>query len=210
LNVPRWIRAQTVLSLAAPLDKWEADPNHLRDEQKAQLFFNVLVWELVVLAMMVRSLEVTSGGSVRLLTTIVKGLIAASFCVLVAIVCRIAFRLGNKRTKGLLRRARDRSGAAFDRLGVPRPRLCVAWLFNLSFFAGSMWCVVAYGRCYTHSETTYLLNDWLASLAISFLVTEPIQILLVLLLPCIFKSRACESCVEWMRNAGIDPGSLLA
>ena len=91
---------------------------------------------------------------------------------------------------------------------MPPLRLVVAWSLNLVFFAVSLWVVVAYARCYTNKETNMLLNDFLVSLAISFLVTEPVQIVLVLLFPCIFKTKACENCMEWMRNAGVDPGEL--
>ena len=45
----------------------------------------------------------------------------------------------------------------------------------------------AYARCFTKEETDDVLIDWIVSLCISFLLTEPVQIVLIACLPCIFK-----------------------
>ncbi len=54
-----------------------------------------------------------------------------------------------------------------------------------------------------------MLWDWSASLAISFLFTEPVLIVTIVAMPCIFKRGAVQKCMDAMQALGIDP-TLLA
>jgi len=63
---------------------------------------------------------------------VITGMFAAACLILTAIVCRIAFRFGNK---------------PMQRLWVQRLRLRSMWVFNFAVWAASCWVIVAYGRC---------------------------------------------------------------
>ena len=64
---------------------------------------------------------------------------------------------------------------------------------------------MAYARCYSDEDTEELLKDWIISLGISFIITEPAQILFVVALPFIFKNSRIEACMDRLKDAGIDP-----
>ena len=75
-----------MVSLAAPLDEWDKDPAHLRDHQVAQIFFNVIICEVFILAILAPSEEETDGGGLKVLTIIIKGLTAAAGCLVMALL----------------------------------------------------------------------------------------------------------------------------
>ncbi len=73
-----------------------------------------------------------TAGNLKLLTMIITGMFAAACIILTAIICRVAYRIGN-------RPARSRRGYFM--------RHTLAWTFNLGFWAGCCWVTIAYGRC---------------------------------------------------------------
>ena len=79
-----------------------------------------------------------TAGNLKLLTMIITGMFAAAMLIATALVCRVAFRASNKPS------ARGRRAT--------QARAAAGWLFNLAFFAGGAWTVVAYGRCYSRGE----------------------------------------------------------
>ena len=148
--------------------------------------------------MLAGNADVTGTKKVKLITTILKGLVAASSCLVVGFVSRTIFRAANRKRRRVLWSLHDaRNWRQLD------ARMMLAWGINLAFFGTSLWFVVAFARCYSSSATNALLTDWAASLGISFLVTEPIQILVVLLLRGLIKGYG-NGCMEWANNAGID------
>ena len=86
--------------------------------------------------------------------------------------------------------------------------LSIAWLFAFLVYAGCTWTIVAYARCYSSDDANGFLFDWSISLAISFAFTEPIFVLAIVALPCVFKNRFCEGCMENLQRMGIDPSIL--
>ena len=72
-----------------------------------------------------------SAGNLKVITMVITGMFAAACLITTAVVCRIAFRLGNRPTQ---------------RRWGRRARHSTAWTFNLCFWAGGCWVVVAYGR----------------------------------------------------------------
>ena len=106
-------------SVAAPLALDEQDPAHLRDEQAAQIFWNVVIVELIVNAMTAQTDTETGcdeldasaanasgynatasgcvgAGNLKVLTMIITGMFAAAMLIATALVCRVAFRASNK------------------------------------------------------------------------------------------------------------------
>ena len=72
-----------------------------------------------------------SAGRIKIVTMIITGIFAAACLIATAVVCRITFRLGNRPMR---------------RRWVGLARHAAAWAFNLSFWVGGCWVVVAYGR----------------------------------------------------------------
>ena len=221
----------TLVAVAAPLSLKELDPMHLRDEQTAQIFWNVVVVELVVNAMWAGTSGSTTGtctnttvvnttvvndgaglddsagggagrragggaissartcvggGNFRIVTAIITGMFAAMCLIITAIVCRIVFRLGNKRSR---------------RKWIWWSRFTVAWGVNLGIMLGGCWTVVAYGRCYSNKKTNDMLLSVLVGFGISWGLMEPAFIILFTLLPC------CQhGCIVWANDRANDIG----
>ena len=97
-------------------------------------------------------------GSAKILTMIVTGMFAAACLILTAVVCRVAFRLGNRPMR---------------RAWVQRLRLRVAWVFNFAIWAASWWVVVAYGRCMGRAQTETILVSSLVGFSVSWFMMEP-------------------------------------
>ena len=70
-------------------------------------------------------------GNLKIITMIITGMFAAACLIATAVVCRIAFRLGNRPAQ---------------RRWVGIARHTVAWAFNLGSWAGGCWVAIAYGR----------------------------------------------------------------
>ena len=119
----------------------------------------------------------------------------AALCVLVVLVCRFVFRLGNR---------------ARSRLESKRGQLlhALCWSLNLGLYAAASWTAVAYGRCYTPDDTNEMISSWFVSLAITWLVTEPIVIILLVVLPLLGGTKSAgyfNRLLESMQKVGIDP-----
>ena len=209
----------TLISVAAPLDLDELDPAHLRDEQAAQIFWNVVIVEMVVNAVWagtsgVTSCSVTSnstdvhdssngnatftdgtaaactaGGNFRILTAIITGMFGAVCLIITAMACRIVFRIGNKPSKSKW---------------LWRARFALAWGLNMCLFVLGTWTVVAYGRCYTRTETDSMLLSFLVGCGISWGLMEPLFIVLVTMLPCFRSSRFLNWANERANDIGLD------
>jgi len=187
----------SVVSLAQPLQEWEVDPAHLRDHQAAQLFWAAVTWELVWLAFWNRTDEASESGAILILPVIIKGLTAAATCIAVLIIGRMIFRIGN----------RCRASRVRPKLG--RTLFGFAWSLHFFFMGGCLWVVVAYASCYNKAETQILLVGWLTGVLVSWFLMEPAQIMLIVALPCIFKTKTMEKMLEYMQNAGIDLSMLM-
>jgi amino acid permease len=92
---------------------------------------------------------------------VITGMFAAACLILTAIVCRIAFRLGNKQMHSLR---------------AQRLRLRGAWAFNFAVWAACCWVVVAYGRCLRREDTNPNPNPTLT-------LTLTLTLILTLTLP---------------------------
>ena len=70
----------------------------------------------------------------------------------------------------------------------------------------------AYGRCLGAAPTRRVMLEWLFSVAFSWLATEPLLILLLILAPFAFgnlgKWSLCAGCAVWMQAVGMDPAFL--
>lgn len=127
------------------------------------------------------------GGSLKIMTMVITGMFAAVCLIFTAAVCRVVFRLGNKpmrlRKQKLLRQA-------------------VAWMLNLGWWACGCWVVAAYGRCMERDETDAMVVSSLVGFGVSWLVMEPLWILLITLAPCLCNTAL----MNWMNDRAGDIG----
>ena len=84
-------------------------------------------------------------GNLKIITMIITGMFAAACLIATAVVCRIAFRLGNRPAR---------------RRWVSVAQHTAAWAFNLGFWAGGCWVVIAYGRA-SRFKALPLAAPWL-------------------------------------------------
>jgi hypothetical protein len=203
----------SVLQVAAPLELDERDAAHLRDTQACQIFWNCVVTETLVqflwsgtstatecdeaeaVEMMAAAPNATiagagggcQAGNLKIITMIITGMFAAACLIATAVVCRIAFRLGNRPAR---------------RRWVSVAQHTAAWAFNLGFWAGGCWVVIAYGRCMGREETDEVLIGALVGFGVSWMVMEPLWIILITLLPCLCNTKL----MNWMNNRLNDLG----
>ena len=135
----------------------------------------------------------TAGGT-KVLTMIITGMFAAACLIVTAIVCRIAFRVGNRPTR---------------RLWDGRARQGIAWAFNLGFWAGGCWVIIAYGRCMGREETDEVLIGALVGFGVSWMVMEPLWIILITLLPCLCNSKFMHWTNARLNDLGLDLSLIL-
>ena len=108
-----------------------------------------------------------------------------------AIVCRIAFRVGNRPTR---------------RLWDGRARQGIAWAFNLGFWACSCWVIVAYGRCLEREQTDEILLSSLLGFSVSWFVMEPLWVLLITVALCLFNTNWAN---DRANDVGLDLSMLM-
>ena len=208
----------SVLQVAVPLELDDTDEAHLRDEQACQIFWNCVVTEMLVQFLWSGTSATTEcdeaeavqtmaaapnatvagggcqAGNLKVLTMIITGMFAAACLIATAVVCRIAFRLGN-------RPARRRW------VGVARQG--IAWAFNLGFWAGGCWVIIAYGRCMGREETDEVLIGALVGFGVSWMVMEPLWIILITLLPCLCNSKFMHWTNARLNDLGLDLSLIL-
>ena len=125
---------------------------------------------------------------------VITGMFAAACLILTAIICRIAFRLGNK---------------PMQRLWVQRLRLRGAWAFNFAVWAASCWVVVAYGRCLGRADTDKVIISSLLGFSISWFMMEPLWILLIAVAPCLCDTRFMNTLNDRANDIGLDLSMLI-
>ena len=135
-----------------------------------------------------------TAGSFKILTMIITGLFAAACLIFTAIICRIAFRLGNK---------------PMQRLWVQRLRLRCAWAFNFAVWAVSCWVVVAYGRCLGRADTDRVIMSSLLGFSISWFIMEPLWIILIVAVPCLCDTRVMNTLNKRANDIGLDLSMLI-
>ena len=135
----------------------------------------------------------TAGGT-KILTMIITGMFAAACLIVTALVCRIAFRVGNRPTR---------------RLWDGRARQGIAWAFNLGFWACSCWVIVAYGRCLEREQTDEILLSSLLGFSVSWFVMEPLWILLITVAPCLCNTRFMNWANDRANDVGLDLSMLM-
>jgi len=179
----------------------DENPLHLRDDQVCMIFWNVLMCDLFMNFL-------TSGNATRdpetgaIIPTVimVTVLLTAFACLFIAWGCRIGFRFANYWCVAERRAKHPRRSVAGR---------CTGWLFNLLVWAVGMWTCVAQGRCLGREDTDAVLLGWMFALAFSWLIAEPILVLLFALVPLMNPPRKqlafCAVVVEWLHLIGLDP-----
>lgn len=128
-----------------------------------------------------------TAGSLKIVTMVITGMFAAACLITTAVVCRIAFRLGNRPTR---------------RRWVRVARHAAAWAFNFGFWAGGCWVIAAYGSCMGREETDQILIGSLVGFGVSWVLMEPLWIVLITLAPCLCNTRL----MRWMNDRANDVG----
>ena len=189
----------TVVSFLWPTDIDGA----LFDTQCVQIFWNVLVLESVLLAMLFSNLP--SQVSPTLVTLIIQALITVFPCVVAAVVLRLMFRVGNRGLRRRVVREREHTKSAqkavatseaylewkankIKRRRSPGERLVLtkfvfAWFLALSMFVVCLLMLMIYAMTFGEKKMQSFLLSIVLSLSSDFLIIEPIEILLIVSLP---------------------------
>jgi len=140
--------------------------------------------------------EGTTTSSALVITVLIKSLFIGVLCILVALWCRNVFRFGNRALHKL------EQGVIGTKLA--HSLWALSWLANFALYAVSLWLSVAYGRTYDDATTDAALKDWLIGTVVTWLLIEPVQALAIIMLPCVFKTTACDKAQEWLSCCGLD------
>jgi len=189
----------TVVSFVSPMDVDGA----LSDMQCVQIFWNVVVLESVLLAMLFSDLP--AQVSPTLVTLIIQAAITVFPCVAAAILLRLAFRMGNRGLRRRDKRERERirstrsgeiSSEGFSRWKATKGkrkftskeraglmRFVLVWFLVVATFAICLVMVMIYAMTFGEKKTRTFLLSMVLSLSSDFFVVEPIEILLLVSLP---------------------------
>jgi hypothetical protein len=157
----------TVVSVTHPLDIDIDDPTHLRDEQFLQIFFNVLIMELLMGCVWANAITITSNGALHLRNLMIVGFSTAILQIFVVIISRAIFRSGNR----ALHNASWATASEGDQRKARR-KYAACWLLNLLAYLGMCWVVLAYAFCFGDRKTNDMVFSWGYGLGVSWLVTE--------------------------------------
>ena len=180
--------------------------SRVRSAQAFQVLFNAIIVELLVVAVWsptstsetcppadANSTPADDGectaGSIKVFTLFVSGLFLAVCLALSAVMATILFKMGNAPCKSLW---------------LHRARWVGAWLANWLIFVACSYLVVVYARCMGADASRQMLTAWVTGCGISWGVTEPISIAMVILFPCIYKNRLVSGLQEKLESVGFD------
>jgi len=204
---------------------WPANiDNALYDTQAVQIFWNVIILESVLLAMLFSNLP--SDVQPGIITLIIQAVISVGPCVVAAILLRLLFRIGNK---GLRRRAKRERGNVkakyfetsnvdayakwkkekFTRRRTSSERFAyakfvTAWILVIAMFVACVLILMIYAMTFGEQKMQSFLLSIVLSLVSDFFVIEPIEILLIVSLPFLLDN----SCIASVRNSAKDLGIL--
>ena len=192
--------------MPAEYDAYEEDPLYLRDEQVCQVFWNVIAWDLVMNFVFGNAEVQTESGSFRILTIVSTAFITSITCLGCGIGCRFIFRLGNGWIDEIMNPEYDLS--ARD-MRFAYLMLALSWVANLAVFAFCLWWSVASSRGMEKEDTEEVLIEWGLSIAFTWLLAEPIIIILMATTPFFagdtltrLKTMAC--CMFCYETVGVD------
>jgi len=204
---------------------WPADVKIvLYDTQAVQIFWNVIVLESVLLAMLFSNLP--SDVQPGIITLIIQAAISVGPCVVCAIVLRLLFRIGNKSLRRRAKRERGHVKAKdtgisnadayakwkkerFTRKRTSSERFAyakfvAAWTLVIAMFVACVLILMIYAMTFGEQKMQSFLLSIVLSLFGDFFVIEPIEILLVVSLPFLLDN----SCITSVKNGAKDLGIL--
>ena len=222
-------REHAIISFLYPLDD---ETTVVTDPQVAQIFWNMLLSEVMALAMLYDN---DDDGPLISIKIVILAMIAAGICAGSGMLCRAVFRWGNKgkrfqrrvkekqATKKDLRPGDDRGGAqvndtermklAFQKANETKKRslrevvdcgrITLAWLFNIVFYLIMCWFTYTYAILFGPEET----NGWLMSFVLAsgnaWLIIEPFEVVLLVMLPFLFDNKCVANCRETAKELGL-------
>merc|ERR1712194_685437 len=188
-------KEHAIISFLYPLDD---ETTVVTDPQVAQIFWNMLLSEVMALAMLYDN---DDDGPIISIKIVIMGFIAAGICAGSGMLCRAVFRWGNKgkrfqrrvkekkAAKKELKPGDDRGGAevndadrmkqAFQKAKEPKKRslreivdcgrITLAWVFNIAFY----------------------------------LIIEPFEVVLLVALPFLFDNKCVANCRQTAKELGL-------
>ena len=217
-----------IVSLLWPVDD---ETSTVSDPQVAQIFFNMLLAEVMALAMLYDN---DDDGPLISIKVIILAMIAAGVCAGSGMLCRAVFRWGNK-GKRFQRRVKEKKAAmkelkpgddrgaelsdaermkqAFQKANetkkhslreiVDCARLTLAWVFNIAFYLIMCWFTYTYASLFGPEET----NGWLMSFVLAsgnaWLIIEPFEVLLLVMLPFLLDNKYVANCRDTAKELGL-------
>ena len=222
-------REHAIVSFLYPLDDETAV---VTDPQVAQIFWNMLLSELMALAMLYDN---DDDGPLISIKIVILAMIAAGICAGSGMLCRAVFRWGNKgkrfqrrikekkAAKKNLKPGDDRGGAevtdaermkqAFQKAKEPKKRslreivdcgrVTLAWVFNIAFYLIMCWFTYTYAILFGPEET----NGWMMSFVLAsgnaWLIIEPFEVVLIVMLPFLFDNKCVAKCRVTAKELGL-------
>ena len=227
-----------IISFLYPHDE---ETEVISDPQVAQIFWNMLMMENMVLALLSDNDE----GPLISIKMIILAMIAAGMCVAAGMFCRLVFRWGNK-GKRFKKRTKEKKAAIKDLYGdsgtadaagkasmidglsdaermkiafkkareakkVKRSwreirdtaRICIAWFINIAFYLAVTMIVITYAMMFGKEETKAWLMSWVLASGNAWLVMEPFEVLVLVMLPFLFENDTVQSCKENAKELGL-------
>ena len=227
-----------IISFLYPHDE---ETEVISDPQVAQIFWNMLMMENMVLALLSDNDE----GPLISIKMIILAMIAAGMCTAAGMFCRLVFRWGNK-GKRFKKRTREKKAAIKDLYGDSSAadaarkaslveglsdaermklafkkareakkvkkswreirdimRICIAWFINIAFYLVVTMIVITYAMMFGKEETKAWLMSWVLASGNAWLIMEPFEVLVLVMLPFLFENDTVQSCKENAKELGL-------
>ena len=146
----------------------------------------------------VNAVTIHEGGSLHLQNMVIVGFSTACTQIVVVVLARLVFRVGNRR----LHQAYEADGPGTRWRGWAIFGGC--WAANLGAMLGSAWVVAAYGYCFGDAQTRDVFYGWGYGMGISWVLTEPLVILILASLPSLCQSEVLGKFFERMDEIGLN------
>ena len=184
----------------------------------------MLLAEVMALAMLYENDE---DGPLISIKVVILAMIAAGICAGSGMLCRAVFRWGNK-GKRFQRRVKEKKAAklpvaegtdadrmklAFQKSNETKKRslrdaidccrISLAWVFNVAFYLIMCWFTYTYAILFGPKETEGWLMSFVLASGNAWLIIEPFEVFLLVMLPFLFDNACVARCRETAKELGI-------
>ena len=86
---------------------------------------------------------------------------------------------------------------------LDKARLVLAWAINIAFYLMFTWFIITYASLFGPAETRRWLMSWLIGSGNAWMVIEPFEVIVLVMLPFLFDNSCVANCREASKEMGL-------